>query len=464
VRAASLASHAWLAWPAQVAVLESEVVGWGSSGMNGGFLLPMFALDVDEMVHGVGVAATKRMMKEAYAAQERTVATINKYGILCDLTNTGILTVSFFKGTGEEQAEINEENQMLGTNQVYLSKEQVQADYKTKVYQHGTFEPVAYTLNPLSYMRGLARACEEKGVKIFERTRATRYEALGTATDGREGYAVYTRPNGLMKTSCPTIQGAEKSQHPPAATTSTNEMPAMNSNSTSPLEETQTHTATHSPRDTQPTGECVVQAQHVVLCVGPHIKAELNGQMNRALVKNYTAIVVTKPIGQERLRSLIKTDYAVCDTRCALGYYRPLPDSRLLYGGLCSAIPFTKDDIVNALTADLVHVYPELADVEVDFAWTGPMAWARHEMPLYGKLDDGVYYVNGLGGDGLNGSAVGGDIIATAIANGDDQRIALFQDNYPVEYAYWPFGGIGTELVFRYYRVMDALTAWRDRL
>jgi glycine/D-amino acid oxidase-like deaminating enzyme len=74
----------------------------------------------------------------------------------------------------------------------------------------------------------------------------------------------------------------------------------------------------------------------------------------------------------------------------------------------------------------MVSTYPQLADLKVDMAWSGLMAYARHLMPQIGQLGDGLWYCTAFGGHGLNTTAIGGQLIAEAIS-GDSDRYRLFE-------------------------------------
>ena len=73
----------------------------------------------------------------------------------------------------------------------------------------------------------------------------------------------------------------------------------------------------------------------------------------------------------------------------------------------------------------MLDVYPQLAALKTDLAWSGQMAYARHLMPQLGQLQPGVWHITAFGGHGLNTTAICGKILAEAILNQSD-RIHLF--------------------------------------
>jgi hypothetical protein len=84
------------------------------------------------------------------------------------------------------------------------------------------------------------------------------------------------------------------------------------------------------------------------------------------------------------------------------------------------------------------------------------MAYALNKMPVIGKDPDGIWYATGFGGHGLNTTAMAGQLIAWAIAEGDD-RYKQFGVLQP-RWAGGPFGQIGVQASYWWMQAQD----WRD--
>ncbi|MFN7175057.1 MAG: NAD(P)/FAD-dependent oxidoreductase, partial [Thermaurantiacus tibetensis] len=108
-------------------------------------------------------------------------------------------------------------------------------------------------------------------------------------------------------------------------------------------------------------------------------------------------IRTTAPLGP-RATDFIRTPAAVYDTRFAFDYYRLLPDTRLLWGGRISVRDRPPAAVERLLRRDLARVFPGLAGVRLDYAWSGLMSYARHEMPQLGQLAPGLWYAQAFGG------------------------------------------------------------------
>ena len=157
-------------------------------------------------------------------------------------------------------------------------------------------------------------------------------------------------------------------------------------------------------------------AERLVLCQSAY-PPRLVPALARATLPVFTYVIVTAPLAG-RHAGVIRAPYAVYDNRFATGYYRLLPDGRLLWGGRISTREHPRD-LAALMRRDLALVYPQLADVAVDYAWSGRMGFARHKMPLIRELAPGLWVNTCFGGHGLNTTTMGGELVASAIAEGD---------------------------------------------
>jgi gamma-glutamylputrescine oxidase len=157
-----------------------------------------------------------------------------------------------------------------------------------------------------------------------------------------------------------------------------------------------------------------VHAEHVVFSGGGYARGVYR-PVERAVLPIATYVVATEPLGA-RLKDAIDCEAAVYDTRFAFDYYRPLQDSRILWGGRISILDRGPEAIAGLLKADLVSVYPQLEDVEIQYSWGGLMSYGRHQMAQIGQDDDGIWHAVGFGGHGMAPTTVAGEVLADAIA------------------------------------------------
>ena len=158
------------------------------------------------------------------------------------------------------------------------------------------------------------------------------------------------------------------------------------------------------------------------------------------------------------LDSAIATPMCISDDRRAGDYYRRTTDGRLIWGGRITARTRDPADLAALLRRDMIEVYPALAALRIESAWSGLMAYARHYMPQVGKLDEGLWYCTAFGGHGLNTTAAAGGLIAAAIAEGDD-RYRLFEP-FGLAWNGGPLGPVAAQLTYWKLQLQDW---WAER-
>jgi glycine/D-amino acid oxidase-like deaminating enzyme len=166
------------------------------------------------------------------------------------------------------------------------------------------------------------------------------------------------------------------------------------------------------------TATARLRARHVVLAGNVHIGA-LMPALAHTLLPISSYVIVTAPLG-ERLHEAIAFRGAVSDTDLANNHYRVVGGDRLMWSGRSTVWAGRPRRRAAALTADIARAYPQLGKVAVDHAWSGTLGNPVHRMPQIGELLPGVWLLSGFGGHGLNTTAMGGNLVARAIAEGDD--------------------------------------------
>lgn len=210
---------------------------------------------------------------------------------------------------------------------------------------------------------------------------------------------------------------------------------------------------TDSPIKRVYTDKGQISCKHLVIAAGGYI-GNLCPPVSRSILPIATYVMTTEPLGQ-RLTEVIKTQAAVYDTRFAFDYYRPLNDSRILWGGRISANTKKPADLGQQLKKDMLKVFPELSDVKVERVWDGWMGYSRHQMAQIGQLKPGVWYGIGFGGHGVAPTTAAGEIIAGAIAN-QEQTYQHFKP-WGLPWNGSVFGPPAAQLSYWWYQLKDWL-------
>ena len=182
----------------------------------------------------------------------------------------------------------------------------------------------------------------------------------------------------------------------------------------------------------------------------------LHRRLSAAIVPVATYVIATEPVGAERIRTAIGVPYAVSDNRFSSDYYRALADTRILWGGRISARRSKPARLAAFMLADLLKVYPQLEGVKVESAWDGLMSYAVHKMPQIGQLSPGLWYAMGFGGSGMGTTTVAGELVSSAIAEGDD-RYRLFEPFGLIPPTGGPVGVAAAQLTYWSYQLQDAI-------
>ncbi|MGH8211879.1 MAG: NAD(P)/FAD-dependent oxidoreductase [Rhodanobacteraceae bacterium] len=184
-----------------------------------------------------------------------------------------------------------------------------------------------------------------------------------------------------------------------------------------------------------------VRAPIVVLACGGYL-AHLKREIDRAVLPIATYVMVTEPLG-ERMSDCLGTRAAIYDTRFAFDYYRALPDTRLLWGGRISVRDLQPHAVQKLLMRDLLRVFPQLKGVRIDYAWSGLMSYARHQMPQLGTRGDGLWWMQAFGGHGAAPTCAAGEMLADALAHGDESWREF--SRYGLSRTFRPFGYLAAQ-------------------
>jgi gamma-glutamylputrescine oxidase len=132
-----------------------------------------------------------------------------------------------------------------------------------------------------------------------------------------------------------------------------------------------------------------------------------------------TYVATTAPLG-DRLAQAITYTGAVSDTQRADSHYRIVNGDRLMWGGRMTTWSSDPQKMAPQLVADIARIYPQLADVPIEYAWSGEMAFAVHKMPQIGEVTPGIWLASAFGGHGINTTAMAGMLVARGLVDGDD--------------------------------------------
>ncbi|WP_422364866.1 NAD(P)/FAD-dependent oxidoreductase [Pelagibius sp.] len=155
---------------ADVAVLEAGTPGWGASGRNGGFCcLGGAKLDYAAMAKRYGLEETRRFFQIQVEAVDLVRSFCKARGIDADLTGEGEILLAHKPGRlAELRAEQAQFRDLFGLDCPLLEPAALaERGLAAADFHGGLLVPPGVGLHPLKYLRGLARAAIDAGVRVY---------------------------------------------------------------------------------------------------------------------------------------------------------------------------------------------------------------------------------------------------------------------------------------------------------
>jgi len=341
-----------------VAVLEAETIGWGASSRNGGMALTGLKLDAEVVEARYGRDLTRQLFDDSLASLSTVEQIINREQIDCGFTRTGHLLVA--------------------NKPAHYEALQREAEWYAQHFNHET-RPIPKRelqseIGSDVYYGGLVD-------EISGGLNPAQY-VVGLARAGvRAGVVLYPRTRLLQ---IEKIIGGYKLK-------------------------------------TQ-RGELV--AGQVLVTTGGYTGAA-TPKLQRRIIPIGSFIIATQTLSESLAHQLIPHNRMVFDYKHFLNYFRFSADNRMVFGGRAAFFPETASTIrtsADILRREMIHVFPQLKDAEVEYAWGGTLDFAFDQMPHAGQLD-GIYYALGFAGHGVALGTHLGVRMANAILDGTVQEL-----------------------------------------
>lgn len=153
-------------------VIEAMHIGYGGSGRNAGLVNAGLWLPPQDVRATMGEHFGGRLINVLGEAPSYVFNLIEQYQIQCEATQSGTIHAAHSPKGYADLARRAEAWERLGAPVDLLSADQAREKIGTDVFYGGLLDHRAGTINPMGYVRGLARAAANSGATIHTGTRA----------------------------------------------------------------------------------------------------------------------------------------------------------------------------------------------------------------------------------------------------------------------------------------------------
>ncbi len=347
----------------RVVLLEADVVGYGASGRNAGFVTTLLGQSPGLMALRFGrrgVAQARRYMERAVDYVDRLV---REYNLDCEYAPTELLRVATSPASARRLRRESEYARPGGADGAewiggeWIGADEVRALVDSPTYLGALRTRPAALLNPARFVRELKRIATDVGAEVYEHSPVIHLE--------------FTRP--------------VRAQTPRGA----------------------------------------VEADSLVLATNAYT-AQF-AQVKDRQYPVHTYVVLTEPLTPEQLDSLgWRGGQAVADARYQVHQYRLTPDHRLLVGG-GDVHYFYGDFVgIDRYAPAFDHLerfihatFPALRGIRISHHWGGPVSATFDMAPVLGYAGSGrrVIYAAGYMGHGMALAVLNGQTVSDMLGN-----------------------------------------------
>src|SRR5216683_671724 len=185
-----------------------------------------------------------------------------------------------------------------------------------------------------------------------------------------------------------------------------------------------------------------LRASHIVLAGNIHLGEPLR-RLSETLLPVWRYAAVTAPLG-ERLAEVVTFQGSVTDTD-GVDHFRIVDGDRLMWASPETTWAARPERFAGPIARRIRTIFPRLGTTEIAEVWGGAVGQTVHGMPQIGQLRRGLWVTSGFGRQGLNTSAMAGQLIARSILWGDE-RWRLFSP-FELVWAGGPIGRVAGQIV-----------------
>ena len=190
-------------------VLEAAAVGERASGLNGGQVIPGVKYDPDTLEEMFGAEVGAQLVRTVAAGPDLVFELIRKHQIACDAQRTGWIQPATSESALQGLRSRVEQWRRRGAAVELLSREEMARLTGSARYCGGWIDRRGGTVQPLSYVRGLAFAAQRYGARLFQQSPAIKLTRSGTQWRIDTPSGSVTSPRVILATDAYTDKVAD---------------------------------------------------------------------------------------------------------------------------------------------------------------------------------------------------------------------------------------------------------------
>lgn len=207
-------------------------------------------------------------------------------------------------------------------------------------------------------------------------------------------------------------------------------------------------------RITTPSG--AITARDVIIATNGYTDG-LVPALGRRIVPIGSGLIATGQIPETTFSWLLPKERVYGNTNRVFYYFRSAPsERRIIWGGRVGRVANNTSPLAfRHLARDMLHVFPDLADIPVTHGWDGTIGYTYDEVPHLGRTAMGLYYALGYCGTGVSRATYFGNKIALQLLGKSEGRTAFDDLAFP-SFPVHSVAKRAVPVVETWYRFLDA--------
>lgn len=161
---------------ASVILLEAHAPGFGAAGRSGGQVIPGLKYDPSELIEMFGPEAGGRLARFAGATAGIVFDLVTKYGLVCGARRTAWIQGIHAPAALARARKRAADWQSQGASVEFLDAVETAKIAGTPIYRGAFVDRRAGAIQPLSYVRELARIAQQEGARVHGLSRVVRLD------------------------------------------------------------------------------------------------------------------------------------------------------------------------------------------------------------------------------------------------------------------------------------------------